>query len=121
MIEFFVFLGCFLLTAAVGIYAVYLGLLILAAFLLLYVYSKKRESEYIKELLTDLKEYVAGIGLFVVVAGILFMSNKPFNPATSETIVFIVKVAGGLLFTMLLLSPIIIYIHNRVKNVSKRK
>lgn len=121
MIEFFVFLGCFLLTAAVGIYAVYLGLLILAAFLLLYVYSKKSESEYIKELLTDLKEYVAGIGLFVVVAGILFMSKEPFSPATSEAIVFIVKIVGGLLFTMLLLSPIAIYIHRHTKGISKRK
>lgn len=115
MIEFFVFLGCVVLTAIIGVYAIYLGLLILAAFTLLYLYNKKYESEYIKRIITSSKECFGGIGLFIIVMGILFMSKSPLDYEMGRNIIFIIKLIGVVLISMLLISPIVIYIYNHMK------
>lgn len=115
MIEFFVFLGCVVLTAIIGVYAIYLGLLILAAFTLLYLYNKKYESEYIKRIIISSKECFGGIGLFIIVMGILFMSKSPLDYEMGRNIIFIIKLIGVVLISMLLISPIVIYIYNHMK------
>ena len=115
MIEFFVFLGCAVLTAVIGVYAIYFGLFILTAFTLLYLYNKKHESEYIKRTIANSKEYLGGIGLFIVTAGILFISKKPLNYETGKNIIFVIKFVGVALISMLLISPVVIYICNHTK------
>ena len=115
MIEFFVFFGCFAATAALGAAVVYLGLLIAAAFIALYIYNKKRPSEPVQNFLSSVEPFVGGVGLFVVAAGILFLSREPLDPETSSFIIGSVKVIGILFISSLLLSPIVIAAYKKLK------
>jgi len=115
MIEFFVFLGCFAATAAVGASVFYLGLLIVAAFICLYIYNKKKPSEITQSIVTSGEPFIGGIGLFVIASGILFLSRDPLDPEISLFIINSVKVIGIILISALFLSPIAIAIHKAIK------
>lgn len=115
MIEFFVFLGCFAATAALGAPIVYLGALIVAAFICLYIYNKKKPSEAVQNFIISGEPIVGGVGLFVVAAGILFLSRNPLDPETSATIVNAVKILGVVLISALFLSPIAIAAYKYIK------
>lgn len=115
MIEFFVLLGCFAATAALGAAVVYLGLLLMAAFILLYIYNKKRPSEPVQNFLSSVEPFAGGVGLFVVAAGIMFLSREPLDPETSATIVNAVKILGVVLISALFLSPIAIAAYKYIK------
>lgn len=117
MIEFFVFMGCFVATAIWGVNVVYLGLLSIAAFLFLYIFNKKYKSEHIKKILTISENYCGAIGLFVAVIGILFISREPLDEDVSKIMVSTVQIVGVSLFLILLLSPLALCIYNRIKGV----
>lgn len=105
MIEFFSFVGCIIAFAVLGMFALYIALFILAAFILLNILNKKYKSEDLKNSLSDVEPFIHGTGLFIVVIGILKLPQLS-NEASYITI-NAVKFVGAFLGGVLVLSFIV--------------